>query len=179
VRRMFVAAKARPLACFVTFTYKEKFATHSHKAAGADFSAFCDRLRRKYKDRYTVVAVPERHKSGRIHIHALLFGGIFVTESESNELKLLWGKGGIKIKGRELTPKLCYYVAKYITKQEEDPEFSVKSYWSSQGLDKSLEFVDDEAEWYYEKLKGKVISSTSRGSVYFGKIIREKKIRTI
>jgi len=178
VRRMFTASKGVREGCFITFTFDEKNATNSYRVAGSAFGAFVKRLRRQYKNRYSVIAVPERHKSGRVHIHALLFGGKFESEVELQTLARFWGRGFIKVKGRNLTPQLIFYVAKYITKQEDDPEIGSKCYWSSQGIDKSVMMCDDNAEGFFKLMNGVTISSRSRRSVYFGEITRTKLIRT-
>jgi len=178
VRRMFVASAEVRECVFVTLTFDEENATHSYRVAGEAFNSFCKRLYRSYKKRFTVVAVPERHESGRVHIHAVLFGTDLEKESDRENIERLWGYGFIKIKGRKLSPKLCFYLAKYITKQEGDFEPATKAFWVSHGLEKSLEFVDDHAEYLAKNLGGDMLSESSRGSVYFGKITRSKRIIT-
>jgi len=170
VRRMFASASKTGIACFVTLTFKEEFATDSYRIAGKAFGLFCARLSRKYKGRFPVVAVPERHESGRVHIHAVFFGTTLETERERQDIERLWANGFVKIKGRKLTPRLCFYLAKYITKQDCDFEPSARAFWTSHGIEKPLVYIDEHAEDLHKKLDCDKLTESSRGSVYFRKI---------
>jgi len=177
VRRMFTSAADHQEGCFVTFTFNEQYATNSIRVAGVAFSAFQKRMFRHFKNRYTIVAAPERHTSGRVHIHALLFGTKLLNERENGELARLWKLGNVDVKGRDLQPKLIFYISKYITKQEGDNEFSSRSFWSSHGIDKPIEIVENIAQLVQDRLEGVTISESSTRSVYFGIIKRKKIIR--
>jgi len=176
VRKLFTACEGSTGATFATFTTTEKHSTHSAKVSGNRFSAFLKRLQRKYKGKYAVIAVWERHKSGRIHIHAMLFGGEFDRERENRILATLWGWGNVDVKSHDRTPKMLYYVAKYITKQNNDFEYNVPSYWCTRNIDKSLEFHDENAEFFDKKIKGNIINERSTRSVYFGTITRKTRL---
>lgn len=176
VRKLFIANSSHSTASFCTFTFTENNSTRSAKVAGTFFSRFLKRLQRKYPNEHAVVAVWERHKSGRVHIHAMLFGGDHTNERESRKLASLWAAGNVDVKSHDKTPRMLHYVAKYITKQEDDFEYYVPSYWSTRNIDQSHLSTDENADYLLSHIGGTTISESSRGSVYFGKIIRIKKL---
>jgi len=176
VRKLFTCASTATEATFVTFTFRENLSTRSTKVAGTFFSQFLKRLQRKFKGEYTVVGVPERHESARIHIHAMLFGRAFREERQNRILAGLWGLGNVDVRSHDMSPKMLYYVAKYVTKQEADFDFRSPSYWCTRNIDKSLEYVDDNAEFFQKKISGVTISESIKGSVYFGQIIRKTRL---
>lgn len=90
---------------------------------------------------FSYIAIPEYHKSGRIHIHALMSGDLKLVDSG----KIHNGKNiyhlsdwkenygfctAVKVDGN--VPRLSYYITKYITKGN-DKIFG-KFYWSSRNL---------------------------------------------
>jgi len=176
VRKLFIASSSYQSASFCTFTFQENYSTRSAKTAGAYFSAFLKRLQRKYPNEHSVVAVWERHKSGRIHIHAMLFGGNHTQERETRTLASLWAVGTVDVKSHDKSARMLHYVAKYITKQEDDFEYYVPSYWVTRNIDKPHLSTDENADFLLSKIGGVTINESSRGSVYFGKITRIKKL---
>jgi hypothetical protein len=88
--------------------------------------------------------VPEFHKSGRIHFHALISNlttPLIDTNLEKNQRKIYniqkwnWGfSTAIKI---DNTEKVAYYMQKYITK-EMISKLNKKRYWASRNLKKPV-----------------------------------------
>lgn len=90
---------------------------------------------------YSYVAIPEYHKSGRIHIHALMSGDLRLVDSgHRHHEKVIYNisdwqeKFGfctaIEIDGN--INSLGYYITKYITKGNE--KIFGRFYWSSKNL---------------------------------------------
>jgi len=178
VRKLFIANSQYESAAFCTFTFEENRSTRSAKVAGTFFSRFLKRLQRKYPNEHSVVAVWERHKSGRVHIHAMLFGGNHSQERETRALASLWAVGTVDVKSHDKSARMLHYVAKYITKQEDDFEYYVPSYWATRNIDKPHLSTNENADFLLSKIGGVTINDSSRGSVYFGKITRIKKLLT-
>lgn len=124
-----VSSALKVLGCplLVTLT----FAGDASDAAFANDSLrfFQVRLRAKFPDAQSVF-VPELSPRGRIHFHGLLFsvplslgdtrqGRRIVShgdERSTRTLAKLWGEGFVDATKTDGSPKLAYYISKYLTK---------------------------------------------------------------
>jgi len=84
----------------------------------------------------------------------------------------------VNVKSHDKSARMLHYVAKYITKQEDDFEYYVPSYWATRNIDKPHLSTNENADFLLSKIGGVTINESSRGSVYFGKITRIKKLLT-
>lgn len=85
----------------------------------------------------TYIAVPEYQKSGRLHLHLLMWGLppnvasrtdstgqiIHGTERKNRRIAKIWGKGFVDIVQTDGSERLASYLAKYFTKAYNDPRF--------------------------------------------------------
>lgn len=114
-----------PLLITLTFAGKASDAFY----AGECLAKFGRRLRVEYPN-CSYVFIPEISPGGRIHFHGLLFGVssdsgdsykgrqlISVgSERKTRKLAELWGNGFVDVRQTDASPKLVFYLAKYITK---------------------------------------------------------------
>lgn len=95
---------------------------------------------------YSYIAIPEYHKSGRIHLHALMSGDLSLVDSgHKHNFKTIYNVSdwqekygfstAIKIDGN--ITALSYYITKYISKGN-DKIFG-RFYWSSRNLQRTPE----------------------------------------
>ncbi len=122
-----------PLLLTLTFDGDASDAYSSSKA----LALFFRRLRLKYPRAHALV-VPEVSPKGRIHFHGLLFGlpqslgdvrkggrTIYVgSERGDRELAAIWKAGYLDCRQTDGSPKLAYYLTKYILKHN-DNNFNV------------------------------------------------------
>lgn len=115
---------------------------------------------------YSYIAIPEYHKSGRIHLHALMSGDLSLVDSgHKHNFKTIYNisdwqekfgfSTAIKIDGN--ITALSYYITKYISKGN-DKIFG-HFYWSSRNLQRSPEISYDMADYglvsqYEYKIEG-------------------------
>jgi len=123
---------------FATFTYKEP--QHDVEQAIQDWRRFTYKMKRHYPD-VAFLKVPERHKSGAVHFHAVMFGlpsdlpcsmsqvGKFwkhscpsnkLCERSTRSLAKIWGKGFVDLAYARKPESLGAYVSKYLTKGDPD-----------------------------------------------------------
>lgn len=110
---------------------------------------------------FAYIAIPEYHKSGRIHIHALMSGNLQLEESgKCHNGKIIYNLSdwsdnygfctAIPVDGN--IPALSYYITKYITKGN-DKIFG-RFYWSSKNLRREPDYdyknVDFGTVYQYE-----------------------------
>ena len=97
---------------------------------------------------YSYIAIPEYHKSGRIHLHALMSGELSLVDSgHRHNGKIIYNLSDWQEKFGFCTAipidgninSLGYYITKYITKGN-DKIFG-RFYWSSRNLKREPEFL--------------------------------------
>lgn len=118
----------------LTLTYKANMQDLSK--AWADLKAFNRIMKKRYKDKWKYIAVPEFQKRGAVHFHMAISGYFDV-----NYVRSIWrsvvGEGNIditspgKIDKNTWNPKrIAQYLAKYISKTD-SVEFNKRRYSSS------------------------------------------------
>jgi len=90
------------------------------------FTAFAQRLRKKYGPEVAWVAVPEFGTTGtmRLHFHVLVWGLPYEThirERGTRQLAQVWKQGFLDIIETDGHPKLASYFAKYMSKTMSSP----------------------------------------------------------
>lgn len=87
------------------------------------YTAFGKRLRTRYGQGISWVAVPEFQKRGAVHFHVLVFDlpyEAYSNERRTRSLANLWGEGFCDIRKTDASPKLASYLGKYMSKAMQD-----------------------------------------------------------
>lgn len=122
---------------------------------------------------FSYIAVPEYHKSGRIHIHALISGDLQLVDSGKRHYgKIIYNISDWQEKFGFCTAipidgninHLAYYVTKYITKGN-DKIFG-RFYWSSRNLTRSPEIQYFNTDFYYVYQPEYKVEGTTRKLKY-------------
>jgi hypothetical protein len=144
-----------PLFLTLTFAGDASEVEYSSKS----LRLFQQRLRIKYPEAVSIF-VPELSPRGRIHFHGLLFNlpmewgdkrgrGFTVeygSERKTRILASLWKEGFVDCKQTDGSPKLAYYLTKYIMKTGSNPIFSqIRLVRVSRGFPKEIIFKGDTA----------------------------------
>lgn len=150
-----IAEFGSPLFVTLTFAKDASDVEYSSKA----LRSFQQRLRIKYPESVSIF-VPELSPRGRIHFHGLLFklpmewgdkriGGKLIGyggERENRILASLWKEGFVDCRQTDGSPKLAYYLTKYITKSGQDVIFNqIRLVRVSRGFPKEIVFKGDTA----------------------------------
>jgi len=102
------------------------------------FTECISRLRRVYGKHFRYIAVPEFQKRGAVHFHALFWG--FKEKTIENErmyrtIQNIWARGYVDCIYTDGSPKLAFYVAKYMQKALYDKRLlGQKSYCASRNV---------------------------------------------
>lgn len=179
--------KSRRLA-LMNFSADDKFITLTYKLnmkdldrADDDFKKFIKRLKYKFKIKnMKYLAVRERQKRGAIHFHMLCDWDIELhSEEHIRELERfigqeVWKHGFVDIKPIGHVDNVGAYLIKYMTKNLSLELYKNKKlYLCSRGLDRPLEYKENEAEAiidYYNLDNKKEVFTNSYESEYLGKI---------
>jgi len=123
---------------FATFTYREP--QHNMQTAIEDWRQFTRTMKRHYPD-VAFLRVPERHKSGAVHFHAVIYGlphnlpcmskkiaGRWKhscpwnrnCERKQRLIAKAWKKGFVDVQVTRSPESIGAYVAKYLTKGDPD-----------------------------------------------------------
>jgi len=171
LRELFASYKAYPCGTFATLTFDEKYATNSLRVARIAVTAFCRRLSNFDKRNFPIITVPERHKNGRLHLHSVLFGRQFGQERQNRTIARLWGKGFVD--ARDLRDyKQLHYIAKYITKQVGDYEYSMRSYFKTGDIPESITFENENADGFHSVFNKQNVWEYEFDTLFLGKIKR-------
>jgi hypothetical protein len=114
-----------PLLVTLTFAGDASDASHANDA----LRRFQVRLRAAYPEAQSLF-IPELSPRGRIHFHGLLFNvplslgdtrsgrrvASYGEERSTRVMAKLWGEGFVDLTQTDGSPKLAYYISKYITK---------------------------------------------------------------
>ena len=120
---------------FMTLTFKDN--VQDVKTKNYEFNKFIKRLNfyiyHEKKQKLKYVAVWERQKRGAIHYHVVFFDLPYI---KNNELRNIWGNGFVKINKIDVDSidNRGRYVSKYFTKDIDEKEYKVKSFFKSQNL---------------------------------------------
>lgn len=144
---------------FVTLTFADNVT--DVRQANYEFKKFRQRLEYRFKRKLKYVVVVEFQKRGAVHYHVVFFNLPYI---EANELAFIWENGFIKVNAIDDVDNVGAYVTKYMTKQDynnlkEDRLAGEKSYFTSRGLIKPDEIVD-------EKEIDQVLADLSQYKVY-------------
>ena len=122
---------------FVTLTFGEDI--KDLKESNYIFKKFKQRLEYQLKINLKYLCVPEFTKKGRVHFHVIFFNLPFI---KNTTLEMIWGQGFIKINKIDNCDNVGSYVAKYMTKENEQL-IEQKSYFTSRNLDKPIELINE------------------------------------
>jgi hypothetical protein len=136
VRRL-VNSNIEEYSKFVTLTFRDD--VKDLKEANYIFKKFKQRLDYQLKITSKYLCVPEFTKKGRVHFHVIFFNLPFI---KNTTLEMIWGQGFIKINKIDNCDNVGSYVAKYMTKDNEQL-IEQKSYFTSRNLEKSIEFINE------------------------------------
>lgn len=136
VRRL-VNSNIEEYSKFVTLTFRDD--VKDLKEANYIFKKFKQRLEYQLKINLKYLCVPEFTKKGRVHFHVIFFNLPFI---KNTTLEMIWGQGFIKINKIDNCDNVGSYVAKYMTKENEQL-IEQKSYFTSRNLDKPIELINE------------------------------------
>lgn len=137
-----------------------------------DYDVFCSCVKlytQQLRDRSCkYLLVPEKHKSGRWHFHALISGNIPVVPAVHPDGYLLYDGNGRQIYNVPIyrygfttatrvgdSRSASGYICKYLTKSHDDVPKHKKRYWASRSLNRPTEdfIVVDDIESVFSKLR--------------------------
>lgn len=126
---------------FCTFTFDPKKVDSKDFISTKETMSHWLNYQKKMNQNFKYIIVPELHKSGRLHFHALISGytgKLTKTKYKSNNKIIYnmqkWNKGfSTAIEIDKNSEKLAYYLQKYITK-DMIKVTNKKRYWSSKNL---------------------------------------------
>ena len=125
---------------FITLTFRDNLT--SVRLANNEFKKFIQRMRYRYNN-FKYIAVIEFQKRGAVHYHMISN----LPYIANNELADIWRNGYVKINNIEHVDNVGAYMIKYMTKDVFDERLhGLKSYQTSKGLIRPVEFVGDEVE---------------------------------
>lgn len=122
---------------------------------------------------YKYIAIPEYHKSGRIHLHALMSGDLDLVDSGHKHYnKIIYNIADWQEKFGFCTAipidgninSLAYYITKYITKGN-DKIFG-RFYWSSRNLQREPDLEYRNTDFYYVNQYEYEVPGTTRKLKY-------------
>lgn len=121
---------------FLTCTYKDN-QTDVRKGY-KDFSSFIKAMRYKFGEDFRYVATPEFQRRGAVHLHAMFWGlpdTIAKEERRTRVVAGIWGHGYVDVKKTDGSPKLSWYITKYMAKNFIDYRLmGIKAYTCSRNL---------------------------------------------
>jgi hypothetical protein len=189
VRRLLTALKEFGCPLLVTLTFEGDADDASY--ANDSLRRFQMRLRNKFQNAQSLF-IPELSPRGRIHFHGLLFnvplhlgdtseGRRIISHGEERESRILanlWGAGYVDAKKTDGSPKLAFYISKYITKGGNQIMFNaMRMIRISHGFPKEKVFRGEEAKEIARLYEDKeAIGKWSGDNDYLGSI--EKKLYT-
>lgn len=164
---------------FITLTFKDNVQDITY--ADDQFKKFIMRFKYKFDiQQLKYIAVREFQKRGAIHYHMLCdWDMTFNSEAQIKEYERLlgekiWKHGFVDIKQIDHVDNVGAYIIKYMTKNVMIEIFKGKKvYLCSQGLERPLEYKNDEAEKIIELYNldtKKEVFTNSYESEYLGKI---------
>ena len=119
---------------FVTLTCKDQ--SNEREVLVKRFNLFKMRLRYKMRlKRIPSTHLFESHKSGALHIHAILYLDDYIPQ---RELQAIWSYGIVDIRKLRDSRDTALYVMKYLTKDIIGSNLNKKAYINSPGLSKPL-----------------------------------------
>ena len=158
VRRLFSALEDFGCPLLVTLTFNGDASDASY--ANDSLRIFQVRLRNKYPEAQSLF-IPELSPRGRIHFHGLLFnvplslgdtrkGRRVISYGDERKTRILanlWGEGFVDATKTDGSPKLAYYISKYITKNSDETLFNaMRILRTSHGFPKEITFRGRMAE---------------------------------
>ena len=127
---------------FVTLTCNDQ--SYEREVMIARFKLFIKRLRYKMAKAIPYTYLMEAHKSGALHIHAILYLDDYIPQ---RELQATWSHGIVDIRKLKDSRDTALYVMKYLTKDIIGSNLNKKAYVNSNNLHKPL--IDYSAEPIY------------------------------
>ena len=185
VRRVLSAVEVFGAPLFITLTF-QGLASDVLVASSA-LSHFQRRLSSNFPDSASLF-VPELSKRGRIHFHGLLFGVsqdwgdykksggssvVYGRERKDRFFQKLWGYGFVDIRQTDGSPRLAYYISKYVLKASEEVFLApLRLIRTSRGFPKPLEFSLSDDNWSFlsSRLKLREKWSGSFNTSFLGRI---------
>lgn len=153
---------------FITLTFAENIT--DVKEANKAFKKFIQRMRYRYND-FKYIAVIEFQERGAVHYHMMSD----LPYIPNHELSAIWKNGFVRINDIREVDNVGAYMVKYMLKDVNDIRLQgQKSYLSSKGLDKPVEFRGQEAEniiKYYGLDKKEKVFTSSYTSEHHGEIV--------
>lgn len=185
MRRVLCAIEEIGSPLFITCTYGRQ--TDDVAVGYKDLYNFILRLRRKF-GRIETIAVPEFHKSGKVHFHLLLFGLSgdrgdlwrgkasveYGSERDTRELADIWGHGWLDCRRTYGDVKLAAYMSKYMTKGLMDVRLTgLKAYYCTRGIPKPVVLLDSGIDIVLSETKMNVISEVRIRSAWLGNVKKQ------
>lgn len=139
---------------FATFTFENN--RYDYEECKKRLRYYLRNTRQRYCDDLEYLVVPELHKDGAIHFHALLMGSIeeLMCESfEKDKMMLKNYKHGIsQIEPIKDANRVAMYITKYITKELLSNVQNAQRYFCSNGVNRAEEktyYVNDLNDWEF------------------------------
>ena len=118
---------------FVTLTCRDQ--SNEREVLISRYKLFIKRLRYKMAKPIPYTYLMESHKSGALHIHAILYLDDYIPQ---RELQATWTHGIVDIRKLRDSRDTALYVMKYLTKDIIGSNLNKKAYINSPGLSKPL-----------------------------------------
>jgi len=152
INKIYDIARANEWKWFVTLTFNpEKVDSFDYAACTKKLSKWLAKLKEKDKEMKYLV-IPEKHKSGRYHFHALLSDCCNIKFVESGKLTdsglTIYNIGNYKLGFTTAievynSDGISKYICKYITKDLASTTKGKRRYWASKNVDKPKEEIFD------------------------------------
>jgi len=141
------------------------------------FTEFISRLRRFYGAHIRYITVPEFQERGAVHFHILIWGlsketienetpkkqiieGVVFEKRGSRAIQSLWGRGYVDCIPTDGSPKLAFYVAKYMQKALQDDRLrGQKAYTCSRNVLRKVSIPSSSAITHSEMIFGLDLST--------------------
>lgn len=131
---------------FVTFTFNSIHSSEDLNYINRHFTQLLRNLQKKYNKTLKWLLIPEKHKSGKWHLHGFLNESfkneIFINNYNYLDLRFFKKYGHVNISVIKNYEACCKYISKYITKELYQLSKGKHSYFISNNLNKSQVVYD-------------------------------------
>lgn len=142
------------------------------------FTEFVQRFRRLYGKHTRYIAVPEFQERGAVHFHVLWWGlpkelienetpkkqiveGVVSEKRGDRAIQHVWGRGFVDCVSTDGSPKLAFYLAKYMQKTlQDDRLYRQKSYTCSRNVLRKVSFKTKTSAFHALEAWGVDLSTT-------------------
>jgi hypothetical protein len=187
LRRLLSAIEELGAPLFITLTFQGSASDVLFSSSA--LSRFQRRLSISFPNSQSLF-VPELSPAGRIHFHGLLFGvsqewgdvkkGKYTVsigrERKERTFQKLWGYGFVDMLQTDGSPKLAYYLSKYVVKASEDPFLTpIRLIRISKGFPNASEYRfedNEEFDFLFSRMKTREVWTGDTYTPYMGMVTK-------